>query len=74
MNPPGNDQADPVASIQVNEEMKSNLADNMEGPMEAIGLRGLVLSPSGTWVFLSFCYPQTLTADLITNSRPSQWP
>ena len=48
MNPPGNDQADPVASIQVNEEMKSNLADNMEGPMEAIGLRGLVLSPSRT--------------------------
>ena len=43
VNPPGNDQADPVAPIQeANEEMEPNLDDDMEGAMEAIGLRGPV--------------------------------
>lgn len=45
VNPPGNDQADPVAPVQeVNEEMEPNLDDDMEGAMEAIGLRGPVLT------------------------------
>ena len=44
-NPPGNDQVDPVAPVQeVNEEMEPNLEDDMEGAMEAIGLRGPVLT------------------------------
>ena len=43
VNPPGTDQADPVAPIQeANEEMEPNLDDDMEGAMEAIGLRGPV--------------------------------
>lgn len=45
VNPPGNDQVDPVAPVQeVNEEMEPNLDDDMEGAMEAIGLRGPVLT------------------------------
>ena len=44
-NPPANDQADPVAPVQeVNEELEPNLDDDMEGAMEAIGLRGPVLT------------------------------
>jgi len=44
-NPPANDQADPVAPAQeANEEMEINLDDDMEGAMEAIGLRGPVLT------------------------------
>jgi E3 ubiquitin-protein ligase MARCH6 len=45
VNPPGNDQLDPVAPIQeANEELEPNLDDDMEGAMEAIGLRGPVLT------------------------------
>ena len=45
VNPPGNDQVDPVAPIQeANEEMEPNLDDDMEGAMEAIGLRGPILT------------------------------
>ena len=45
VNPPANDQADPVAPVQeVNEELEPNLDDDMEGAMEAIGLRGPVLT------------------------------
>ena len=45
VNPPGNDQVDPAAPAQeVNEEMEPNLDDDMEGAMEAIGLRGPVLT------------------------------
>lgn len=44
-NPPANDQADPVAPVQeANEEIEANLDDDMEGAMEAIGLRGPVLT------------------------------
>lgn len=44
-NPPVNDQVDPVAPVQeVNEEIEQNLDDDMEGAMEAIGLRGPVLT------------------------------
>lgn len=44
-NPPANDQGNPVAPVQeVNEEMEPNLDDDMEGAMEAIGLRGPVLT------------------------------
>ena len=45
VNPPVNDQVDPVAPVQeVNEEMEPNLDDDMEGAMEAIGLRGPILT------------------------------
>lgn len=45
VNPPVNDQADPVPPAQeVNEEIEPNLDDDMEGAMEAIGLRGPVLT------------------------------
>lgn len=45
VNPPANDQVDPVAPVQeVNEEIEPNLDDDMEGAMEAIGLRGPVLT------------------------------
>jgi len=45
VNPPGNDQIDPAAPVQeVNEELEPNLDDDMEGAMEAIGLRGPVLT------------------------------
>ena len=45
VDPPGNDQVDPVAPVQeVNEEAEPNLDDDMEGAMEAIGLRGPVLT------------------------------
>ena len=45
VNPPANDQVDPVAPVQeVNEELEPNLDDDMEGAMEAIGLRGPVLT------------------------------
>lgn len=45
VNPPANDQVDPVAPAQeANEEMEPNLDDDMEGAMEAIGLRGPVLT------------------------------
>ena len=45
VNPPVNDQADPVPPVQeVNEEIEPNLDDDMEGAMEAIGLRGPVLT------------------------------
>lgn len=45
VDPPANDQADPVAPVQeVNEELEPNLDDDMEGAMEAIGLRGPVLT------------------------------
>jgi len=45
VNPPVNDRADPAAPVQeVNEEMEPNLDDDMEGAMEAIGLRGPVLT------------------------------
>ena len=45
VNPPANDPVDPVAPVQeVNEEMEPNLDDDMEGAMEAIGLRGPVLT------------------------------
>ena len=44
-NPPANDQVDPVAPVQeANEEVEVNLDDDMEGAMEAIGLRGPVLT------------------------------
>jgi E3 ubiquitin-protein ligase MARCH6 len=45
INPPANDQVDPVAPVQeANEELEPNLDDDMEGAMEAIGLRGPVLT------------------------------
>ena len=45
INPPVNDQVDPVAPAQeVNEEIEPNLDDDMEGAMEAIGLRGPILT------------------------------
>lgn len=45
INPPVNDQIDPVPPVQeVNEEMEPGLDDDMEGAMEAIGLRGPVLT------------------------------
>ena len=45
VDPPANDQEDPVAPVQeVNEELEPNLDDDMEGAMEAIGLRGPVLT------------------------------
>lgn len=45
VNPPANDQVDPVAPAQeVNDELEPNLDDDMEGAMEAIGLRGPILT------------------------------
>lgn len=45
VNPPVDDQVDPVAPAQeANEEMEPNMDDDMEGAMEAIGLRGPVLT------------------------------
>ena len=45
VNPPVNDQVDPVAPVQeANDDMEPNLDDDMEGAMEAIGLRGPVLT------------------------------
>lgn len=45
VNPPGNDQADPVAPIpEANEAMGPNLDDDMEGDMVTIGSRGPVLT------------------------------
>ena len=45
VNPPGNDQPDPVAPIpEVNEAVGPNLYDYMEGDMVIIGLRGPVLT------------------------------
>jgi E3 ubiquitin-protein ligase MARCH6 len=45
VNPPANEQVGPLAPAQeVNEEVEPNLDDDMEGAMEAIGLRGPVLT------------------------------
>lgn len=45
LNPPANGQVDPVAPVQeANEEMEPILDDDMEGAMEAIGLRGPILT------------------------------
>jgi len=72
VNPPGGDQADPAAPVQeANEEMEPNLDDDMEGAMEAIGLRGPVLTVlQNVGVALVFFRPSASTAHLVAGSRP----
>ena len=73
VNPPGNDQADPAAPVQeANEEMEPNLDDDMEGAMEAIGLRGPVLTVlQNVGVAPSFFFWPP--AHLVAISRPLSW-
>jgi len=70
VNPPGNDQVDPAAPAQeANEEMEPNLDDDMEGAMEAIGLRGPVLTVlQNVGVALVF-RPSASTAHLLVSGR-----
>lgn len=71
VDPPQNDQMDPVMPAQeANDEVEPNLDDDMEGAMEAIGLRGPILTVLQNVCVVLICNPPVSVIDLFSGSRP----